>query len=107
MKEELRILVFKEGNTFLAQCLDFDVLAQADTENRVIFRLQLNLYAELNELHKRGWDGTGGLPIGVAPDKYWDIWEKRSCLITPPYTEHIPVIGFREVHIRREISVKR
>jgi hypothetical protein len=72
----IRAIVFKEGDFFLAQCLEYDVSAQSNTIDGVIDRLELTLEAEFEAC-----EGVGKDPkdcIGPAQNYYHGLWDKRT-----------------------------
>jgi len=72
----IRAIVFKEGDFYIAQCLEYDVSAQSETIEGVIDRLELTLEPEFEAC-----EAAGKAPkecIGPAQNYYHGLWEKRS-----------------------------
>ena len=46
-QERLRILLFEEGDTWAAQCLEYDIAAQGVTQEEAAQRLAVTIAAEL------------------------------------------------------------
>ena len=63
----LRIVTFKEGDVWVAQCLEHDVCAQAADLDSVRSRIEMALQAEspLDELPK-------------APAHFFELWDRKS-----------------------------
>lgn len=67
MAEQLRVLILKDGDVFVAQCLEIDIAAQGHTEGEAIARLRAALMAEL-ECAKEA--GKSLADIGPAPKHF-------------------------------------
>ena len=63
----VRIITFKEGENWIAQCLEHDVCVQASDLDTLRSRMEVALQAEapLENLSK-------------APDHFFDLWERKS-----------------------------
>jgi hypothetical protein len=67
-----RVIVFKDGDHFVAQCLEYDICAYAKDEESVkrrfvsIFGFERNLSIERN--------GSPFAGIDPAPKKFHDLW---------------------------------
>jgi predicted urease superfamily metal-dependent hydrolase len=76
MPENIRVIFFKDGDLWCAQCLEFDIGAQGpdlDTARRR-FKLALSIERKTSiELHGEAYAG-----IGEAPAHFHEMWEKRS-----------------------------
>ena len=72
--KELRIVVFKDGDVFVAQCLEHDICAQANDVNTLRHRMDAAIEAE------RDFARTAGKPISdiiaPAPQHFFDMWDK-------------------------------
>lgn len=78
MAEELvlRAVVFKEGDVWLAQCIEYDICAQAATVEEVKERLLATLACECESTM-----ATGGAPfsgIDPAPVGFERLWEHAT-----------------------------
>jgi hypothetical protein len=74
--EHLRVVVFREGNVYSAQCLEIDIAAQANDIPELLERLDLTIdaeYAFSKELGKKPFEG-----IAPASTYFHVLWEKRS-----------------------------
>lgn|SRR4051812_25985735 len=79
----LRILMFQDNGTWVAQCLEFDIGAQADDIDTLNDRLVVTLKAELKESIERTGKPFEG--IEPAPERFQIMWERRvrSVDVTP------------------------
>ena len=74
-ENHIRVIVFREGDVYVAQCLEYDIAAQAATIEGVIDRLELTLDAEFaycEESSKKPHES-----ISPAPNYYHNLWEAR------------------------------
>ncbi len=69
--EELRAVVFKGRESWVVQCLEFDIAAQAPSLEALPVRLARALLAEIEFSQQRGEEPFSRLPR--APEKYWDM----------------------------------
>jgi len=72
----VRVVVFEEGDSYVAQCLEHDIAAQAGDIESVLDRLELTIEAELA---MRGQQDLRG--ISPAPAYYRDLWDRKSLKI--------------------------
>lgn len=63
----LRIVAFKEGDIWVAQCLEHDVCAQASDLDTVRSRIEMALQAE---------SPLESLP--QAPAHFFELWDRKS-----------------------------
>jgi len=64
----------EEDGTWVAQCLEFDIAAQAKSVPELDYELQRVLFAHIAisvELNQRPFLG-----LNPAPQKYWDMFER-------------------------------
>ena len=80
----IRVVVFRDGDVWVAQCLEYDIGAQASDIDTLNERLKAVLKAELKESHERNGEPFAG--IGPAPQRFQQMWEHRvrSVGFTPP-----------------------
>ena len=74
--ERLKILLFTEGSTWIAQSLQIDITAQGDSHTKALDRLSVLFWAQhyLDEQADR-------LPFSTAlkaPKRYWDMFQKGT-----------------------------
>ena len=68
MAEPLRVVaVLKDGNVFVAQCLEIDIAAQGLSNNEALMRLQAVLRAEAQLAE---FEGRNITDIGAAPERF-------------------------------------
>lgn len=81
MTDQIRVVIFQDGGTWVAQCLEHDIGAQAANLEDLMDRLGLALEVERQtsiELHGRPFAG-----IDPAPPHFFDRWEKCSGSFAP------------------------
>lgn len=84
---ELRVIMFRDGNQWVAQCLEYDIGAQASDLETLEARLGVALDAEFEtsmEVH-----GTPFAGIDPAPPHYHEMWERRSGEFKPSHPSEI------------------
>ncbi len=94
--ENLRVIVYPEGELFIAQCLEMDIATQARDIPTLLERLDLTIDAECSmsrEMNEEPWNR-----IAPAPNYFHDLWEKRSVTLTHL---HVPV----HQHLKVEIAL--
>ena len=92
----LRVIVFREGDIYVAQGIELDISTQAKDIDTLIKRLDLTIDAECAMSLERGGKRFEGVPS--APNYYHDLWEKRSVALTHL---HVPV----DHHLRLEVAL--
>jgi hypothetical protein len=78
---QIRVLVTKEGDYWVAQCLEYDIGAQARDPNDLPKRLMAALEAQRQETIKRHGRPFAG--INRAPDHFFEAWDKRNRMFKP------------------------
>ena len=73
---QLRVIVFKDGEIWSAQCLEHDIGAQAPNLDELQERLTLTINIDLETSIDKHGVPFGG--IDQAPQHFFDMWEKRS-----------------------------
>lgn len=68
-KEQLRIVMYEEDGFFIAQCLEYDICAQAEDRDELVERMECLLECELEEMRK------SGQPIDPAPERFHNMWD--------------------------------
>jgi hypothetical protein len=74
--ECLRVVVFREGDVYIAQCLEIDIATQAVDIPELLERLELTIDAECALSRDQGKSPFDG--IAPAPNYFHGLWEKRS-----------------------------
>lgn len=77
----IRVLLAREGEFWVAQCLEYDIGAQARDLDDLRRRLLVALAAERQESIRRHGKPFAG--IGPAPRPFHEQWERRAGLFTP------------------------
>lgn len=70
--QTLRTVLFKEGEWWVAQCLDVDIAAQAKTEQDLLVEIGRVLVGRIMAGEKLGVDPFATLP--PAPRRYWEMF---------------------------------
>ena len=80
----IRVVVFKDDDGWVAQCLEYDIGAQADDIDTLNERLSAALKMEFKESVERHGKPFAG--IDPAPLRFQTMWEHRvrSVAMTPP-----------------------
>ena len=81
VKKNVRIIIYSEDERWVAQCLEYDIGAQAKTLGELSTILELTLSAEFNESIER--HGEPFVGIDPAPVHFHEMWESRSGAYTP------------------------
>ena len=68
----LRLLIFREGSWFVAQCLEYDIAAQARTLMDVQYEFERILAGRFFTAKKLGVDPFEGIP--PAPEEYRELF---------------------------------
>lgn len=72
----IRVVVFKDDGQWVAQCLEFDIGAQADNIDLLNDRLKVVLMAEFKESMERHSQPFAG--IDPAPERFHVMWKHRA-----------------------------
>lgn len=72
----IRTVLFKEGDWWVAQCLDVDIAAQAHSEKELYDELWRLLIGRILVSERLGVEPFASLP--PAPKRYWDMFFKAQ-----------------------------
>ena len=72
----LKVLVLLEGEHYVAQCLQFDIAAQASTMKDL--REAFSMTFVENMLLAEAYGDDPRKKFGPAPEEYWKAWDKAS-----------------------------
>jgi len=75
-----RVILFKEDDTFIAQCLEYDIMAHGSSEKSAINRFEAVFNFERNLSIERGGSPFANIP--KAPEEFFKMWEQ--CKENPP-----------------------
>ena len=78
---KLRVVIIKEGDVWNAQCLEYDIGAQAKDLNELQSRFEAVFEAERDASSKEHGKEFAG--IDPAPDYYHDMWAQTYGTFTP------------------------
>lgn len=76
IEQELRVVYYQEDERWVAQCLEYDIGAQAESLSELAMIFGLTLRMEQQESLKR--HGTPFAGIDPAPEYFQKMWENRS-----------------------------
>jgi hypothetical protein len=74
---EIRAILFRDGDLWVGQCIEYDIGAQAKTLTELHKKLELTVMLDLQESVKR--HGVPFKGIQPAPSYFADMWDKHSC----------------------------
>lgn len=72
----IRAVAFKEGDWWVAQCLDYDLATQARGLKELIDEVQRLLASHLLLARRERVEPFAG--IGRAPQRFWDLYEQGA-----------------------------
>lgn len=72
----IRVIVFKDDGLWVAQCLEYDIGAQAENIDLLNDRLKVVLMAEFKESMERHNKPFAG--IDPAPERFQHMWDRRA-----------------------------
>jgi hypothetical protein len=75
-EKTIRAIVFKEGEMYIGQCLEYDIAAQAVDLDTLVDRLELTIEAEFAYCTEAGV--TPKDCISPAPNYYHALWDRAS-----------------------------
>lgn len=90
----LRVVVYREGDVYIAQCLEMDIATQARDLDTLLERLDLTIDAECAMSVERNGGPFDGIP--PAPNYFHGLWEKRSMSLTHL---HFPVHNHLNIQV--------
>lgn len=67
---QVRVVVFKDQDQWVAQCLEHDICVQAPHIDQIPPRMKSALWLEI--------DARGLEKLPRAPDQFFKMWEQRS-----------------------------
>lgn len=71
-KLQIKAVVFKDGDWWIAQCLEHDIAAQAKTPKDLAYEIQRALIGHFIVSKQEGLIPFENLP--KAPEKYWQLF---------------------------------
>lgn len=79
---DFNFVAFQDGDAWVAQCLERDICAQAESLKDVLYEVQRALVGHLVISIKLGKEPFKDLP--PAPKEYWDKWQGTNIKVTFP-----------------------
>lgn len=77
---EVRAVVFRDEDLWIAQCLEYDLATQGRTLEQLRERVKRLLLVRMAVSQKERRKPFGGLPKG--PQEFWELWESAEALET-------------------------
>jgi hypothetical protein len=74
--DTLRVVIFQEGDIWIAQGLEHDICAQGSDLDALRGRFVATLQAEIDHAREQGKRSLKD--IGPAPEHFFQMWEERS-----------------------------
>jgi hypothetical protein len=72
-------VVYQDGGAWIAQALEFNVMAQARSASEAVKRLELAFASEVSIARDLGREPLSGL--GPAPRRFWEMFEQATFTI--------------------------
>jgi hypothetical protein len=80
-QHSISVLAFQEGDKWSAQCLQYDISAQADTLSDLPSAFERALVGHIIVSKQLGLEPLEGL--GSAPQIFWDLFDKANVELKP------------------------
>lgn len=100
---ELNVVIFEDGDLWVAQGIEFDIAARADKPSNLPRAFERALVANLATAHTLGHVALTGIP--AAPQRYRELFEQahfdlkgRDRSIAPPQGIRIGEVRFAEAN---------
>jgi len=77
---QVSAVLFQDGEWWCAQCLEYDIAAQAPTLSELRYELGRVLAAHVAASEELGQDPFE--TMSAAPQKFWDMFERAKLLLT-------------------------
>lgn len=85
----IRVIIFREGDLWVAQCVEYDIGAQAPSLGELTRKLDLTIEAEVRESLRRHGVPFKGIPR--APAQTEEMWNRQvgSFKPAPNFSSHL------------------
>ena len=80
-RTEIRVVVFRDGDMWAGQCLEYDIGAQADSLEKLDRYLEIAIAETRRESRERNGEAFAGVP--PAPEHFRKLWDRRAGDFTP------------------------
>ncbi|MGH7038502.1 MAG: type II toxin-antitoxin system HicB family antitoxin [Stellaceae bacterium] len=74
------VVIYPEGDVWIAQCLEYDIVSQGETIQDVQDRLTQNIAATLSVYADNGKNSLEDIP--PAPKKFWEMFERATVRVS-------------------------
>ena len=78
---KIRAVLFQEEGWWVAQCLEYDIAAQARTQDDLLYELERLLVGRILVSAAKSQQPFENLPS--APRRYWTMYEEAEPISTP------------------------
>lgn len=79
---DMHVVIFQRDKWWIAQCLQYDIGAQAMSAPEVVYQLQRSLVGHVVICAAESMEPFSNLP--PAPDFYWDKWKGAKISLQYP-----------------------
>lgn len=73
---KIHVVVFRNGDLFVAQCLEYDIATQAPTVPKILYEVERIIAAHLLMAEKEGGEPFAHLP--KAPKRFWQMYKDAN-----------------------------
>ena len=77
--QTIRAVVFRDGDAWIAQCLEYDICVQADDTDALLANLNVAIQAECDLSKEKNGSAFAG--IDKAPKHFFEMWGRCSSRI--------------------------
>jgi hypothetical protein len=98
-REQVHVLIIRQGDHWIAQCLEYDIGAQAINLDQLRAVLLETIEAEHEESLRRHKKAFAG--IDPAPKYFYERWNQRSTTLTPTF----PVVASEASNVELEFGL--
>jgi hypothetical protein len=99
----ISVVAFQEGDSWSAQCLEYDIATQAATLPDLYYEVERMLMGHLAVAAKLGREPFAGL--GPAPQRYWDLYEQAALIVQGKRYPFRPSMGSVEPSITPDVRI--
>lgn len=72
MQDGLKIVVYREDDMFIAQCLDYDICTQAKDRETLHKRMDCLIHLEMEHMRESGQE------LDPAPERFHNMWVQEG-----------------------------
>jgi hypothetical protein len=79
--EQVRAILFREGDVWVGQCIEYDICTHADNLTNLNKKLEMTIQMQRDRSIERYGSPFAGIP--PAPPRFEEMWNKQSGSFTP------------------------